>query len=91
MHIGLAELLTQLGHGLAYFGIWLVNILIYETIACLLWLAISYPLYVASDEHPRLEEAPVTLMRVFFVLMIIVAVLFWFCDWIRIIPLPVFR
>jgi len=37
--------IMQLLHGLAYIGIYLLNLIIYETIAILIWLPVAYVLY----------------------------------------------
>lgn len=83
------ELITPLLHGLAYVGVYILNVIIYETIAIVIWLAIALPVYLSSaPEH----VSDIVIRKVGMVLLIaflVFCVLFFFGIG-RIVPLPKF-
>ena len=85
------EALQLLFRGLAYFSVWLLNVLIYECIAIVIWLVVAYWAFKSNRISPKTSDRiSSTLMGVFLIAMLVIAVLICCFDWIRIVPMPTF-
>ena len=61
--------LVQLLHGLAYVGVYLLNLLIYETIGAIIWSLVAYVLFGSK----RIPEAKADRMTDIFALVLCIA------------------
>lgn len=61
--------LVQLLHGLAYVGVYVLNLLVYETIAVVVWLLAAYVLFGSK----RIPEAKADRMTDIFALVLCIA------------------
>lgn len=61
--------LVQLLHGLAYVGVYLLNLLIYETIGAIIWSLVVYVLFGSK----RIPEAKADRMTDIFALVLCIA------------------
>ena len=84
------DILIAVLHGLAYFGVWVLNVVIYEAIAVLVWLACSGIIW---GLHTPAEEGGKILAKIAVVLCILFLIAAAVCcfGWIRIVPFPVFE
>ena len=62
-------ILVQLLHGLAYVGVYVLNLLVYETIAVVVWLLVAYVLFGSK----RIPEAKADRMTDIFALVLCIA------------------
>ena len=83
------ELITPLLHGLAIFGVYILNVIIYETIAIILWLAIALPLYCSSIPERVSDNIVQKSGAVLAIVFLAFCVLYLFGIG-RIVPLPKF-
>ena len=77
-------------HGLAYFGVWLLNALVLEVICIVLWFAVALPVWSIKrlDENRQMDIImgwAIVLCVLFFL-----AIIGYCFGWPRIIPLPKF-
>lgn len=88
----IGETLQMLLHGLAYFGVWLLNVLIYECIAIVIWIAVSYGTYRSPRISERTSDDISSMLAIIFlILLFVIAILICCFSWIRIVPMPVFN
>ena len=81
------DILTYLLHGLAYVGVYILNLLIYETIAILIWLGLALLAFrVASDNVQEVFTSRLAAILFLSLLAICVMLLFGVGY---IVPLPV--
>jgi hypothetical protein len=64
------SILVQLLHGLAYVGVYLLNLLIYETIGVIIWSLVAYVLFGSK----RIPEAEADRMTDIFALVLCIAI-----------------
>jgi hypothetical protein len=84
------DFITPLLHGLAYVGVYLINVLIYETIAVAIWFAVSYATFNTSlpgEVSDRIVFATTLILGLAFLAFCVL----YFFGIAQIIPLPVFR
>ena len=62
-------ILVQLLHGLAYVGVYVLNLLVYETIAVIIWSLVAYVLFGSK----RIPEAEADRMTDIFALVLCTA------------------
>lgn len=85
------DFVLMLLHAAAYFGVWLLNVLIYETIAVAIWLPVSLYCFNSKSVSERTGDlVTCRLGLALLALIFILAMAFWLTSWVRIIPLPVF-
>ena len=84
------DFFTLLLHGLAYFGVWVVNVIIYEMIVLVIWLMIGgFSRYVLHRSKARTDDIIRISGGILFIVMLCICVILCF-DWITIVPYPVF-
>ena len=82
-------ILTSILHGLAYFGVWILNVIIYELIAIILGVSASGIITALKIKQPLAGKIMGGIAIALFILFCLAALAFWF-GWCRIVPLPVF-
>ena len=83
-------LITPLLHGLAYVGVYILNVLIYETVAVVIWFAVSFTAFNTSLPG-EVSDRIVFATTIRLVLAFLTFCVLYFFGIARIIPLPVFR
>lgn len=83
------EIFTYILHGLAYFGVWLLNVIIYEIIAIFAWLLPAIVIWNSPIPDERGERF-VGRWGVLLCIAVGVAAICYCIGWLRIVPLPVF-
>jgi hypothetical protein len=84
------DFLTLLLHGLAYFGVWVLNVIIYETILLVVWLMIGgFSRYVLHRSEARVDDIIRISGGILAIVMLAICVALCF-NWITIVSYPTF-
>ena len=84
------DYLVSFLHGLAFLGVWLLNVVAYETIGLMIWMVITWFLYKTSLSESRADYLMKRSGLLIAFLVILLSILCCFVKWLRIIPFPVF-
>ena len=77
------DFLTLLLHGLAYFGVWVLNVIMYEVILLVVWRYVLHRSEAKVDDIIRISGGILTIA------LLVICVILCF-NWITIVPYPIF-
>lgn len=84
------DFLTLLLHGLAYFGVWVLNVIIYEVILLVVWLMIGgFSRYVLHRSEAKVDDIIRISGGILTIALLVICVILFF-NWITIVPYPIF-
>jgi len=84
------DFLTLLLHGLAYFGVWVLNVIIYEVILLVVWLMIGgFSRYVLHRSEAKVDDIIRISGGILAIALLVICVILCF-NWITIVPYPIF-
>jgi hypothetical protein len=84
------DFLTLLLHGLAYFGVWVLNVIIYEVILLVVWLMIGgFSRYVLHRSEAKVDDIIRISGGILTIALLVICVILCF-NWITIVPYPIF-
>lgn len=81
---------VMLCHGLAYFGVWLLNVIIYETAAVIIWFAVAMGTGLSSRIPENVSDEITRITAIILLILLAVASIACAIGWFRIVPMPVF-
>lgn len=84
------DFLTLLLHGLAYFGVWVLNVIMYEVILLVVWLMIGgFSRYVLHRSEAKVDDIIRISGGILTIALLVICVILCF-NWITIVPYPIF-
>lgn len=84
------DFLALLLHGLAYFGVWVLNVIIYEAILLAIWLMIGgFSRYVLHRSEAKVDDIIRISGGILMIALLAICVILCF-NWITIVPYPIF-
>ena len=82
---------TQVLHGLAYVGVYILNVLIYETIAVLIWLPVSLALFESPNVSEKTSDLVTCRLAGALCIAFGIMCILLLCGIGYIVPLPTFK